>query len=162
MSSRDVVSWNALISGHMKCGSMAEAWTVFNKNPCCDMVSWNIMISEHVKCGKGTEALALFWQMKLEGMKPSSATFAGVVNSCAIIVALEEGRSTCKTASLTCMQNAGAWKMLGECSTRWPHMMWFLGISWYWGIWNMGNTRKHWNYFPRCKRKAWSQPQTLS
>jgi pentatricopeptide repeat protein len=30
--------------------------------------------------------------MKLEGMKPNSATFAGVVNSCAIIVALEEGR----------------------------------------------------------------------
>jgi pentatricopeptide repeat protein len=42
--------------------------------------------------GKGTEALALFWQLKLEGMKPNSATFAGVVNSCAIIVALEEGR----------------------------------------------------------------------
>jgi len=31
-------------------------------------------------------------QMKLEGMKPNSSTFAGVVNSCAIIVALEEGR----------------------------------------------------------------------
>jgi pentatricopeptide repeat protein len=30
--------------------------------------------------------------MKLEGMKPNSATFPGVVNSCAIIVALEEGR----------------------------------------------------------------------
>jgi pentatricopeptide repeat protein len=30
--------------------------------------------------------------MQLEGMKPNSATFAGVVNACASIVALEEGR----------------------------------------------------------------------
>jgi hypothetical protein len=62
MSSCDVVSQNAMISGQVweHGGSMAEAWTVFNKNPCCDMVSWNIMISEHIKCGQGTEALALF------------------------------------------------------------------------------------------------------
>ncbi|CAK9878571.1 unnamed protein product [Sphagnum jensenii] len=78
------------------CASEAalEEGRLFNKIPCCDVVSWNIMISGHVKCGQGHKALALFRQMQLEGMKPNSATFAGVVNACASIVALEEGRHT--------------------------------------------------------------------
>jgi pentatricopeptide repeat protein len=88
----DLFVVNSLIDMYVKCGSMEEAWTVFNKMPCCDVVSWNIMISGHVKCGQGHKALALFRQMQLEGMKPNSATFAGVVNACASIVALEEGR----------------------------------------------------------------------
>ncbi|CAN5972805.1 unnamed protein product [Sphagnum jensenii] len=88
----DLFVVNSLIDMYVKCGSMEEAWTVFNKIPCCDVVSWNIMISGHVKCGQGHKALALFRQMQLEGMKPNSATFAGVVNACASIVALEEGR----------------------------------------------------------------------
>ncbi len=30
-------------------------------------------------------------------------------------------------ALLTFVQNVGAWRMLGECSTRCPLEMWFLG-----------------------------------
>ncbi len=42
--------------------------------------------------GQGQKALELFRQMQEEGVCPNSFTFVGVLNACASIVALEEGR----------------------------------------------------------------------
>jgi hypothetical protein len=39
------------------------------------------------------EALELFQQMQQEGVQPNSVTFVGVLNVCASVLALEEGRS---------------------------------------------------------------------
>jgi pentatricopeptide repeat protein len=50
------------------------------------------MIFGHVKCGQGQEALDLFRQMQQEGVWPNPVTFVGVLNACASIGALEEGR----------------------------------------------------------------------
>jgi hypothetical protein len=63
---------------------------------------------------------------------PNSVTFVGVLNACASIVALEEGRFAHEKLIqngcgldvfvgniwLTCMQHAGALRMLGKSSTR--------------------------------------------
>jgi len=49
------------------------------------------MILENVKCGEG-EALNLFHQMQQEGVLPNPLTFVGVLNACASVLALEEGR----------------------------------------------------------------------
>jgi hypothetical protein len=48
---------------------------------------------------------------------------------------------------LTCMQNVGALRMLGECSTRCHLKMWSLEARWYWDMWNMGKGRRRWNYW---------------
>jgi hypothetical protein len=45
-----------------------------------------------VKCSQGQEALELFQQMQ-QGVQPNSVTFVGVLNACASVLALEEGRS---------------------------------------------------------------------
>jgi len=50
------------------------------------------MVLGHVKCGQGRKALELFQQMQQEGVCPSSVTFLGLLNACASMVALEEGR----------------------------------------------------------------------
>jgi pentatricopeptide repeat protein len=50
------------------------------------------MILGHVKCGQGQKALELFHQMQQEGVQPDSVTFVGVLNACASIIVLEEGR----------------------------------------------------------------------
>jgi pentatricopeptide repeat protein len=50
------------------------------------------MILGHVKCGQGQKALELFQQMQQEGVQPNSVTFVGVINACANIEALEEGK----------------------------------------------------------------------
>ncbi|CAK9275154.1 unnamed protein product [Sphagnum jensenii] len=88
----DLFVGNSLIDMYAKCASMEDTWRVFNKMPSCDVVSWNAMISGHVKCGQGQKALRLFQQMVQEGMEPDHITFVGVLNACASVVALEEGR----------------------------------------------------------------------
>jgi pentatricopeptide repeat protein len=75
-----------------KCGSIEDAWRVFNKMPSQNVVTWSTMIFGHVKCGQGQKALGLFQQMQQEGVQPDSVTFVGVLKACASMVAIEEGR----------------------------------------------------------------------
>ncbi len=89
----DVFVGNSLIDMYAKCGSMEEASRVFNKLP-SRVVCWNAMIFGHVKCGEGHKALQLFQKMQHEGVQPDPATYVGVLNACANVVALEEGRRT--------------------------------------------------------------------
>jgi len=89
----DVIVGNSLVDMYAKCGSMDDAWRVFSKMPSRDVVTWTTMISGHVTCGEGQKALELFRQMQQEGLQPDSFTFVAVLNACASIVAIEEGRS---------------------------------------------------------------------
>ncbi len=88
----DIFVGSSLIDMYVKCGSIEEAWRVFKKMPSRDVVSWNVMIMGHVKCGQGQKALELFQQMQLEGVQPGPITFVGVLNACASVLGLEEGR----------------------------------------------------------------------
>jgi pentatricopeptide repeat protein len=74
---------------YAKCGSMEGAWGVFNKLQSQDVVTWTSMI---LGDGQRWKVLELFWQMQQEGLWPDATTFVGVLNACASIVALEEGR----------------------------------------------------------------------
>ncbi|KAH9564308.1 hypothetical protein CY35_04G018600 [Sphagnum magellanicum] len=71
----DVFVGSSLIDMYSKCGSIEDACQVFNKMPSQIVVTWTTMIWEHE-----------------EGVCPNSFTFVGVLNACASIVALEEGR----------------------------------------------------------------------
>jgi pentatricopeptide repeat protein len=50
------------------------------------------MILGHVKCGQAQKVLELFKLMQQDGVQPSSVAFVGVLNACASMVVLEEGR----------------------------------------------------------------------
>ncbi len=65
---------------------------MFNKMAKWNVVSWTAMIVGHVKCGQGQKALELFQQMQHKRVEPDNLTFVGVLNACASVVALEEGR----------------------------------------------------------------------
>jgi pentatricopeptide repeat protein len=94
--------------------------------PSQDVITWTAMILGHVQCSQGQKALELFRETQQEGVQPVSVTFLGVLNSCAGLGALEDGRLVhqqliqmgCNSdvfvgiAWLTCMQNVGALKML--------------------------------------------------
>ncbi|CAK9882736.1 unnamed protein product [Sphagnum jensenii] len=88
----DVFVGSSLVDMYAKCGSIEDAKRVFNKLPSRDVVSWNVMILGHVKCGQGQKALELFQQMQQEGVQSDPVTLVGVLNACASVVALEEGR----------------------------------------------------------------------
>ncbi|CAM6040507.1 unnamed protein product [Sphagnum compactum] len=92
MPFRDVVTWTAMILGHVKCGQGQKALELFQEMQQEDVVTWTAMILGHVKCGQGQKALELFQQMQQEGVWPNSVTFVGVLNACASVIALEEGR----------------------------------------------------------------------
>jgi pentatricopeptide repeat protein len=88
----DVSVGSSLIDMYAKCGSMDDACRVFDKMVSRDVVSWTVMMLGHVKCGQGQKALGLFRQMQQEGVLPNAVTFMVVLNACASVVALEEGR----------------------------------------------------------------------
>ncbi len=60
--------------------------------PMHDIIARNAMILWDVKYGKGQKALELFRQMQQKGMEPDPATLLGVLNVCASVVVIEEGR----------------------------------------------------------------------
>ncbi len=72
----DVFVCNSLIDMYAKCGSIEEAWRIFNKMPSWYVVSQTTMILGYVKCRQRWKALKLFQQMQ-QGVQPNSVTFVG-------------------------------------------------------------------------------------
>jgi pentatricopeptide repeat protein len=60
--------------------------------PKCDVVAWNATILGYAKRGQGQKALQLSCQMQYEGVHLVPVSFAGMLNACASVAALEEGR----------------------------------------------------------------------
>jgi pentatricopeptide repeat protein len=50
------------------------------------------MILGHVKCGQGQKAIKLSQQMQKEDVQSDFVTFVGVLNACANMEAIEEGK----------------------------------------------------------------------
>jgi pentatricopeptide repeat protein len=90
---------------HKKTGD--ALWVVDNQNPPwvaaklaamapgavqLDKFSWNRRLARYVKAGQHEKAMELFHQMQLEGTNPDSFTFVLVLNSCASVRSLEEGK----------------------------------------------------------------------
>ncbi len=73
-----------------KCGSIEDAEKIFNSMPTCDVVLCNMMILGFVKCRQTQKALGLFQQC--EWVQLVATTFVGILNACASIETLEEGR----------------------------------------------------------------------
>eukprot|EP01018_Ginkgo_biloba_P012014 Gb_13369 [translate_table: standard] len=89
---RDVFSWNIMISGYAKCGSMDISRQLFEKMPQQSEVSWKAVITGYCRQGDCREALKLFWQMQHSGTKSTEFTLASVLNACASLTDLEQGK----------------------------------------------------------------------
>ncbi|KAJ7561573.1 hypothetical protein O6H91_03G034000 [Diphasiastrum complanatum] len=88
----DVVLGNCLVDMYAKCGSMEDACRVLNNMSVQNVVAWNSLIAGHLQCGQGEKALKAFQLMQKNRVEADRITFVGVLNACASIVALEEGR----------------------------------------------------------------------
>ncbi len=118
----------------------------------------------------------LLWQMHQEGVQANTITFMAVLNMCASIVAIKEGRyvheqiiqsrwdsyvflgRSSVDMYATCV---GAQRMLGDCLRR-CHLEWWLGMLWDWDMWNVGKGKTLWNYFDKCNRKGvWQDSMSL-
>ncbi|KAK9103294.1 hypothetical protein Sjap_020548 [Stephania japonica] len=91
MPERDVVSWNCMIDGCVKCGKIEAAKYLFDRMPERDAVSWATMIDGYMKVGKIDEARFLFdrmpeskrdvvtWNAMLAGYVQSGECFEALV-----------------------------------------------------------------------------------
>ncbi|CAA0820267.1 Pentatricopeptide repeat-containing protein [Striga hermonthica] len=84
---------NALVDMYCKCGSLDQAWRIFNQIEKKDLISWNAMIHGLAIHGHGPKALQLFNEMRIQGLKPDNVTFVGVLSACSRSGLIETGIS---------------------------------------------------------------------
>jgi pentatricopeptide repeat protein len=89
----NVFAVNSLVDMYAKCGSMEDAWRVFNKMPSCDVVSWNAMLGG-CALHDGKEALTHIEQM-CEGVLPSDITSVCLLSACSHAGMVDEGIRCC-------------------------------------------------------------------
>ncbi|KAJ7542119.1 hypothetical protein O6H91_10G090800 [Diphasiastrum complanatum] len=88
----DVIVGSTLVDMYAKCGCTDDARELFNNMSERNVVSWNAMIAGYAQNGLGKEALALYKQMKQEGVQPNNVTFVVLLKACASLAALEQGK----------------------------------------------------------------------
>ncbi|KAB2628404.1 pentatricopeptide repeat-containing protein [Pyrus ussuriensis x Pyrus communis] len=87
----NVSTYNRILEMYSKCGSMDNAFLVFNKMPNRNLTSWDIMITWLAKNGLGEDAIDLFTQFKKAGLKPDGQLFNGVLYACSVVGDVNEG-----------------------------------------------------------------------
>ncbi|KAJ7540196.1 hypothetical protein O6H91_10G005000 [Diphasiastrum complanatum] len=88
----DVIVGSTLVNMYAKCGCTEDARELFDNTSERDVVSWTAMIAGYAQNGLGEEALALYEQMKQEGVQPNNVTFVLLLKACASLAALEQGK----------------------------------------------------------------------
>ncbi|EFJ18220.1 hypothetical protein SELMODRAFT_113156 [Selaginella moellendorffii] len=92
---RDLLLGTSLLVWYGRCGRLEESKAVFSRMEGRDAAAWNAMIWSAILSGEKKEALTLFQAMKDEGhrrLTANFATFAAVLDACAGLGALVEGR----------------------------------------------------------------------
>ncbi|KAJ0974694.1 hypothetical protein J5N97_016659 [Dioscorea zingiberensis] len=82
---------NKIIETYSMCGSMEDAYHLFEKMPEQDLASWNTMISGLANNGLGEDAIDLFTEFKKKGLRPDGHLFVTVFSACGILGAVDEG-----------------------------------------------------------------------
>ncbi|KAH9320127.1 hypothetical protein KI387_021896 [Taxus chinensis] len=82
----------ALVDMYAKCGSIKDAYTVFDRMPERNVAAWNAMIKGFAHHGRGNETLQIFEQMQQAGMKPDEITFVCVLSACSHAGLMNEGQ----------------------------------------------------------------------
>ncbi|XP_071698808.1 pentatricopeptide repeat-containing protein At4g32450, mitochondrial-like [Rutidosis leptorrhynchoides] len=87
----DVWICNKILEMYAKCGSMEDAYKVFDKMSKRNVTSWDTMITWLAKNGHGEDAINMFTEFKKIGLKPDSQMFFGVFTACSVVGDMKEG-----------------------------------------------------------------------
>nr|GEX65859.1 pentatricopeptide repeat-containing protein At2g22410, mitochondrial-like [Tanacetum cinerariifolium] len=93
MKERNVVSWNAMISGYVKARDLIEARKLFDQIPKRDVISWTTMITGYSHGERFSDAVSLFLDMMKTNVKPDEITVASVLSACAHLGSIDMGKS---------------------------------------------------------------------
>lgn len=81
----------SLITMYAKCGSLVDAYQVFEGIEDHNVISWTAMISAYQLHGCANQVIELFEHMLSEGIEPSHVTFVCVLSACSHTGRVEEG-----------------------------------------------------------------------
>ncbi|XP_047979222.1 pentatricopeptide repeat-containing protein At3g16610-like [Salvia hispanica] len=84
---------NSVVDMYCKCGFLGVGQNLFDRMVERDIVSYNTIISSYGFHGHAKQALLLFDEMKSLAMRPSGATFVGLLSACSHAGLVDEGRS---------------------------------------------------------------------
>lgn len=87
----DLFVCNTLIRMYIKCGSLEDAYRVFDRLQERDVVAWSAIITGLAQGGYGWKALHLFHRMQVEAMELDKVAFICILKACSSILALDEG-----------------------------------------------------------------------
>nr|XP_029143884.1 pentatricopeptide repeat-containing protein At5g50390, chloroplastic-like isoform X1 [Arachis hypogaea]XP_029143885.1 pentatricopeptide repeat-containing protein At5g50390, chloroplastic-like isoform X1 [Arachis hypogaea] len=82
----------ALIDMYNKCGSIDDAYCVFDQMPKKTTVAWNSIISGYALHGYSEEALNLFYEMHNSGAKLDHFTISTVIRICTRLASFEHAK----------------------------------------------------------------------
>eukprot|EP00268_Persea_americana_P067528 TRINITY_DN9309_c0_g1_i10.p1 TRINITY_DN9309_c0_g1~~TRINITY_DN9309_c0_g1_i10.p1 ORF type:complete len:913 (-),score=81.88 TRINITY_DN9309_c0_g1_i10:1785-4523(-) len=82
---------NSLIATYARCGDIDSSVCLFRLMGAKNEISWNSMISGLGIHGRMDEVLALFDEMKVEGVIPNHITFTGILSVCSHTGNVDEG-----------------------------------------------------------------------
>ncbi|XP_059656752.1 pentatricopeptide repeat-containing protein At1g09220, mitochondrial-like [Cornus florida] len=90
MPERNSVTWNALITGLMKCEELELSRSLFEVMPTKNVVSWTGLIDGYARMNRPKEAMLLFRRMVVdEGIKPTEITILAILPALWNLRALE-------------------------------------------------------------------------
>ncbi|XP_024515135.1 pentatricopeptide repeat-containing protein At3g12770-like [Selaginella moellendorffii] len=82
----------SLLNMYGRCRSIGDAKSLFDRMEERDVVAWNAMLAAFARNGHCKEAVRFYHRMCLEGTRPSAVTFVSVLDACAAIAAISQGR----------------------------------------------------------------------
>lgn len=88
----DIVLCTSLLNMYGNCGSLKDACRVFNNIEDRDVIAWNAMLAVYLQHGLDKESFILFGQMQVEGVMPNKVTFISILDACARLKDLAEGK----------------------------------------------------------------------
>ncbi|KAL9306129.1 unnamed protein product [Arabidopsis thaliana] len=89
---RNLVTWNAMISGYTRIGDMSSSRQLFDTMPKRNVFSWNSMIAGYAHNGQAALAIEFFEDMIDYGdSKPDEVTMISVLSACGHMADLELG-----------------------------------------------------------------------
>ncbi|KAL6888468.1 hypothetical protein ACP4OV_009494 [Aristida adscensionis] len=88
----DMFVASGLVDMYSKCGQVYIAWSIFDRMTERDVVCWNSMISGLAIHSLNKEAFDFFKQMRENGMWPTESSYASMINSCARLSSIPQGR----------------------------------------------------------------------
>eukprot|EP01018_Ginkgo_biloba_P018427 Gb_38158 [translate_table: standard] len=89
---QNVFLLNKLVSMYATCGAMDCARLIFDRIHQRNAFLWNVMIRGYASNGVCKEALGLYYEMQQAGIQPDKFTFPFVLQACASLTALHEGK----------------------------------------------------------------------